>query len=302
MPKISVVIPLYNKAPFIRTSIDSVLNQTYDDYEVVVVDDGSTDNSVDVIMSNYTSEKIRIIQKENGGPSSARNRGIKEAKGEWVLLLDADDMLLPKALEIFDEQICKHLEYKYFIGNFYMMMSKEDIKIGSRRKFDGRVNNPFFFEATRNLTETSGTAIFRKSILLEELFDEKLWRYEDAERQYRLMRNYPIYMFSTPVSIINREAASASCPRNDIKEDFIGHLDFRNKTYWEQMALFLLALDGKRNYPQAAIALYDDVYNKRKYSAGLIIIRLYNGIQKLYYNYFRGNPNYKLDDLLNSKL
>ena len=303
MPKISIVIPLYNKGPYIKTSIDSVLNQTYDDYEVVIVDDGSTDNSVEVIKNSFTSEKIRIIQKENGGPSSARNRGIQEAKGKWVLLLDADDILLPKALEIFDNKILGHPDIKYFVGNFYLMESKDDIRIGSRRKFEGRVRYPFFFEASRNLTETSGTAIFAKPILQEELFDEKLRRYEDAERQYRLMTKYPIYMFYEPVSIINREAASASRPRKDINEDFIGHMDFRNKSYWEQVALYILALEGKRNYPQDVCALYGDIFKKRKsyYSIGIIIIRLYNKIQKLYYNIFRDNHSCKLDDLLREK-
>lgn len=87
---ISVVIPLYNKEASIAQSLKSVLSQEYDDFEVVIVDDGSTDGSVDVVEA-MNDPRIRLIKQENGGPSKARNTGVKNAKGEWILFLDADD-------------------------------------------------------------------------------------------------------------------------------------------------------------------------------------------------------------------
>ncbi len=293
---ISVVIPSYNKAPFICNTIESILNQTYSDFEIVIVDDGSTDDSLEKIEQRFNDERIKIIAKQNGGPSSARNRGVEESKGKWILFLDADDMLLPNALESFNKRISMYPKYKYFVGNFYSMRSESDIIIGSRRHYEGRVKWPFFFEAARVLTETSGTAMYDRKILLKDKYDENLRRYEDAERQYRLMRKYPLYMFSTPVSIINREAACASNPRENIEEDFIGHLDFTNKAYWEQMTLYLLALEGKCYYPEAA-SLYHNIYKRKKYEIGLLLIRLYNGIHKLYFDIIKGNQIYKLSDL-----
>ena len=86
----SVVIPLYNKELSIINTIQSVLDQTFQNFEIVVVNDGSTDRSVEMV-EQFNDPRIRIINKSNGGVSSARNRGIQEAKYELVAFLDADD-------------------------------------------------------------------------------------------------------------------------------------------------------------------------------------------------------------------
>lgn len=93
----SVVIPLYNKELSIINTIQSVLDQTFQNFEIVVVNDGSTDRSVEMV-EQFNDPRIRIINKSNGGVSSARNRGIQEAKYELVAFLDADDFWEPEYL------------------------------------------------------------------------------------------------------------------------------------------------------------------------------------------------------------
>lgn len=110
MSDISVVIPTYNYGHYIEQAIRSILNQTVLPKEIIVIDDGSTDNTETIISENYlTGEPHRIIyvKKSNGGAASARNLGIKKTKGEFILMLDADDQLAPHSIEIFTDQLKK---------------------------------------------------------------------------------------------------------------------------------------------------------------------------------------------------
>ncbi len=107
-PFFSVVIPIYNVAPYLRETLDSVCKQTFTDWECCCVDDGSTDGS-ETIIDEYAARdfRIKVVHKENGGVSSARNVGIDRANGEWMMFLDSDDLLEQNALEKISENIHK---------------------------------------------------------------------------------------------------------------------------------------------------------------------------------------------------
>jgi glycosyltransferase involved in cell wall biosynthesis len=96
-PLISIVIPLYNKERYIERTVRSVLAQTYENFDLIVVDDGSTDSGPDIVR-NIRDERLRLVVRENGGESAARNTGIYEARAEFVAFLDADDEWLPDFL------------------------------------------------------------------------------------------------------------------------------------------------------------------------------------------------------------
>ena len=104
---ISVIIPLYNKEKQIAKTLQTVLNQTYQNFEIVIVNDGSTDRSVDEV-KKFLNSRIRLINQKNGGVSAARNRGIKEAKGEYLAFLDADDIWQNNYLQTQIDLICKY--------------------------------------------------------------------------------------------------------------------------------------------------------------------------------------------------
>ena len=101
MPAVSVIIPCYNQQKYIGQTLDSVLTQTFEDYEIIVINDGSTDDSLTIIES-YVSRfdgKLHILNQKNQGVVSARNNGVEKAKGKWIFPLDGDDKIAPTCLE-----------------------------------------------------------------------------------------------------------------------------------------------------------------------------------------------------------
>jgi glycosyltransferase involved in cell wall biosynthesis len=116
MPLLTVFMPVYNAEPYLAQAIDSILGQTFGDFEFLIVDDGSTDGSAEVV-SRYTDPRIRLIRKENQGCYPARNRAIAEARGEYLANMDADDISLP---ERFEKQIS------------YLKSNPEAVLVGTR--------------------------------------------------------------------------------------------------------------------------------------------------------------------------
>jgi glycosyltransferase involved in cell wall biosynthesis len=108
MPKVTVIIPCYNQGAYLDEAVDSVLAQTFEDYEIIIVNDGSTDEATNALLNSYRKPKTQVMSTQNQGLSSARNAGIRAACGTYILPLDADDKIAPtfleKAVQVLDEQ------------------------------------------------------------------------------------------------------------------------------------------------------------------------------------------------------
>src|ERR687889_2943029 len=115
VPLVSVVIPCYNQAHFLGEAIESVLAQSYPNFEIIVVDDGSMDDTSEVAGSY---PKVRLVRQENQGPSGARNAGLARSEGEYVVCLDADDRLLPEALKTGLKHLEAHPECAFVHGHY----------------------------------------------------------------------------------------------------------------------------------------------------------------------------------------
>jgi glycosyltransferase involved in cell wall biosynthesis len=113
-PTVSVIIPCYNREHFLGGAIESVLRQSYRDFEIVVVDDGSTDGTAEVA-ARY--EGVRLVRQTNCGVSAARNAGLRESAGEYLVFLDSDDLLLPEALKTGVDLLEAHPEYAFVYGH-----------------------------------------------------------------------------------------------------------------------------------------------------------------------------------------
>lgn len=167
---ISVVIPLYNKKESIAHTLECVLKQTYQDFEVVVVDDGSTDGSAEIV-EGVADGRIRLIRQENGGVSAARNRGIKEAKREYVAFLDADDEWKPEHLETLVRLIEKYPQCGAYSTNYeFNHDCVIEQTILNKIPFDGEdgvLSNYFEVASCSHPPVCSITVCIKKSVLDE---------------------------------------------------------------------------------------------------------------------------------------
>lgn len=256
---ISVVIPLYNKESIIEKSIRSVLCQNYDDFEVVIVNDGSTDKSADVV-KKISDSRIRLIEQKNGGPSKARNTGIKESKGEWLYFIDADDEMESGALKHFHDLTIQHPEADMFLGEISFWNGKR--KIISKLYEDGFVKDIFKSHFLGKTFQCSGSSLYRKSICEKFLYNENIRRFEDLECLFRRYRECSLFLTHFPVAIINVEYASASHGRTNIKEDFLGYINLSGKDFWEKMCLFQFFLSERPHYYVQCRKMYP-ILNRR---------------------------------------
>ncbi|RLE38324.1 glycosyltransferase family 2 protein [Candidatus Woesearchaeota archaeon] len=215
VPKISVVIPLYNKVRHIKRALDSVLSQTYQDFEVIVVNDGSTDGSEKVVQE-YTDPRIRLINQENSGPGAARNRGIKEADNELIAFLDADDEYLPDFLKTVQGLFAKYPGCGAF-GTAYIAANRNlRIRIGVKEPiWEGVLEN--YFRSFRNRRFCLSSVAVPKCVFKRVGdFYSGLDRGEDADIACRIALKYAIAYSTRAGAVIYGDAENKSRLRESI--------------------------------------------------------------------------------------
>ncbi len=196
MVTVSVVIPTYNRASLLGEAIKSVLDQTYSDYEIIVVDDGSTDNTRDIV-NQFKVENLRYFYQEKKGVSVARNRGIHEARGQYIAFLDSDDLFLPEKLKLQIDLFEKTPELGMVYGAYTSVDEKEnEISIHPARAYPGG-----YKEMLTSCTVATPTVMVKR-VVLEQVgaFDEVMSLAEDVDLWCRIFRYHPIDMIETPVS------------------------------------------------------------------------------------------------------
>lgn len=258
-PYISVVMPLYNKEAIVERSVKSVLGQSFKDLELVIVDDGSTDRSAEVVCA-IDDDRIVFLQQENGGPSKARNTGVMRSKAPWIVFLDADDELTQGALEHFAGLSREYPDVDFFCCN--PCWRRGDGQQITRILPDSIVKNIYKAHFLRMISPRCGTTMKSSRIAKENLFDERIRRYEDAEALFRIYGSCKMMQSSFVSVIVNADFAAASKGRKDIKEDFLGYLDINGKGFWHTLVLYQLFLQEKEYYPEQARELYPNLFHR----------------------------------------
>jgi glycosyltransferase involved in cell wall biosynthesis len=252
MPEISVIVPCFNQAEYLKDSIGSILAQTFEDWECIIVNDGSTDNTEEIALA-YCSVDNRFlyIKKENGGPSSSKNIGIRQSKGNFIQFLDADDVIDKNKFEIQIAQLKNTSPYALSYCDYFASIDS-DLSI----PYPKRYMNPRFksenylLELIRNwefsMSIPCHCYLFKSEIFKEKniFFDEKLMNHEDWDCWMSIFSHNPEVYFIDQILATYRIQENSVCFNIDLM--YNGFLKALSKQKEMQkknsMALHLLSI------------------------------------------------------------
>jgi len=229
IPIVSVIIPVYNAEKYISETIESVISQTYTDWEIIAVDDGSTDGSTKILKKyeQQLSQRFYVIVQKNSGISAARNTAIKISKGKYIAFLDHDDLWLPKILDKQVELLDSNKELGLVYSDNYMIGSDNNLKNKSIflcKRYRGDVFNDLFL---RNFIPLL-TVVIRRDVLNKVgMFNQKYKIAEEYDLFLRIADQYPIDFVDEPLAKYRVHDENSS---KDIKLTVAEDLQIMN--YW----------------------------------------------------------------------
>lgn len=226
-PAFSIVIPLYNKVHSIADTVASVLSQQLSDFELIIVDDGSTDGSAQMV-ERIRDDRIRLIKKENGGVSSARNTGIGLAAADHIAFLDADDLWLPSFLEDIHALMRDFPDAGIYGAAYWCQTQDVHVRenMGLSEDFRGYIPS-YFDQALRHLLFCASAVVIKKTALRQTgVFNEDISFGEDLDLWYRLALEHPAAFFNKPLAIYNKDAENRAMLRKQpYQSNLVAHLE-----------------------------------------------------------------------------
>ena len=195
--KVSVIIPAYNAMRYLPETVDSVMNQTFKDFEIIIVNDGSTDH-IETWVTSFEDQRVTLITQPNQGASKARNTGIEHAQGEYLAFLDADDIWYPQKLQ---KQV-NMIEGKPRVGVIYTWISSIDQHGQARGQIRKNVaeGNVWATLIKHNIVECGSTPLIRRECFEKiGLFDESLSNIEDRDMWLRIACDYEFRVIKEPL-------------------------------------------------------------------------------------------------------
>ncbi|TYA58294.1 glycosyltransferase family 2 protein [Formosa maritima] len=203
IPLFSIIIPLFNKEDYIKNTLLSVLNQTFNDFEIIVVNDGSTDNSLNIVES-ISDSRILIFSIENSGVSAARNFGIQKASGKYLAFLDADDFWEATFLEHIYKLITKYPQEQIF-ASALKIKTKKGIYFATYSKLDLKTNqegvlNYFQYSLDHSILHCASSIFNKEAVMKIGAFNETLSTSEDTDYWIRAGLNYSVVFLNIPLA------------------------------------------------------------------------------------------------------
>lgn len=220
----SIVIPYYKKRQYIERCIDSIISQTYQNFEIILIDDGS-DDDVSKLCENKYSNKVTVIKQENKGVSAARNKGIESANHDWVAFIDADDYWINNFLEEIKDAIKKYSEQKIFAGGTAIFYNSQFERPQNKLlPVDGMMGVVNFYESIcfYDSPINSSNIVIKKSHLSKyDLFKVGQKNYEDCQLWMRLCVNESIVYINKMLSVYVKDNLGGASKSGYSAKDFI---------------------------------------------------------------------------------
>lgn len=266
-PFFTVVVPTYNQADYLGLALDSLLGQTFDNWEAVIVNDGSTDNTKEV-MEKYSAmdKRFRCFHKENGGVATALNMGIKNAHGQWICWLSSDDLFELDKLEIHHNAIIESPKIKFFHSHWYILIDETNQKIAPGLWLQ---IPPTAFQVTRffwaNYVHGNAIAIHKSVFDNVGLFDESLRQGQDFDMWLRISAQFPSQFINkrTCTTRIHQGQTTNTFAEGGVLDSTRALFKFLNERPFEALFPFT----DLKNIKNAAIAVREIIYISCKQDA-----------------------------------
>ena len=195
---ISIIIPAYNNALLIHDTLESVVQSSFGDYEVLIVNDGSTDNLEEAIAPYLKDVRFRYISQENRGLAGARNTGIRASQGEYLVFLDSDDVILPDKLGTQSDYLRRHpdVDIVYSHSQWFVEDDLNDVRSVNFPVYEGMVLDQLIFG---NFMHVNSVMVRRDKVVLAALFDERLRELEDWDLWLRMVIKGSVVGFTSGI-------------------------------------------------------------------------------------------------------
>lgn len=237
-PLVSVIIPSYNGAQYLEQAVSSVIKQTHENLECIIVDDGSTDHTHQLCQDLIKKDsRITYVYQRNAGPASARNRGIKESKGGWVQLLDADDWLnenkIRFQLEYFHKtadnsgkDIVLYSDYHVITVDLHQNILKEETQIFGNLSGDQLLERVLTWGFRDDCPLHCNNVLFKRSVFDKDLFNETSTAFTDLELWTRLLTHKVKFLYTPIIGMYFRRHPKSRTKNNRyVEEAYVGYLE-----------------------------------------------------------------------------
>ncbi|MES2131311.1 MAG: glycosyltransferase [Bacteroidota bacterium] len=215
---ITVLMPVYNGGKYLKEAIDSILNQTYTDFEFLIINDGSTDNSIEIINA-YADNRIRLINQKNGGVSDALNTGLKHAVGEYIVRFDADDVCYPTRIEEQYNFMMKYPEY-ILVGSDADYITKDGEYIFTFNN-KGYTDEQIRESSVYSCPFIHSTVMYKKQVVLDlGGYEVKAHTFEDYFLWTKLLKVGKVYNFNKPMIKVRFNPESVTVDSKDYNKTF----------------------------------------------------------------------------------